>query len=158
MIVRLSSLVAGLLFGVGLAVSGMTLPANVQAFLDFFGEWNPSLALVMVGAIAVHFVALRLITRRSAPLFDTRFHLPTRKDLDWRLLAGAALFGAGWGLGGFCPGPALTSVGAGSFSAILFVAAMTAGMLLEHVVSARLSKLESLSWRSNRSLIRPPTP
>jgi uncharacterized membrane protein YedE/YeeE len=158
MIVRISSWLARLLFGVGLAVAGMTLPPNVQAFLDVFGDWNPSLALVMIGAIGVHFVAFRLIMRRRAPLFDARFHLPTRKDLDWRLLSGAALFGAGWGLGGFCPGPALTSVAAGSFSAIVFVAAMTAGMLLEHVVSARLSQLESLSWRSNRSMIRPPTP
>jgi hypothetical protein len=158
MIVRISSWLAGLLFGVGLAVAGMTLPPNVQAFLDVFGDWSPSLALVMIGATGVHFVAFRLVTRRRAPLFEARFHLPTRTDLDWRLLSGAALFGAGWGLGGFCPGPALTSVAAGSFSAIVFVAAMTAGMLLEHVVSARLSQLESLSWKSNRSMIRPPTP
>lgn len=94
----------GALFAVGLAVSGMTKPSKVIGFLDIAGAWDASLAFVMVGAIAVHFVAHRVVMRRPSPLFDEEFHLPTRKDLDVRLILGAALFGVGWGLGGFCPG------------------------------------------------------
>jgi uncharacterized membrane protein YedE/YeeE len=124
-----SALGAGALFGVGLGVAGMTSPAKVQAFLDFFGEWDPSLALVMVGAIAVHALG-RLVVRRSAPLFDTRFHLPTRNDLDRPLVLGAALFGLGWGLGGFCPGPGIVSLASGTLDALVFVGAMAAGMAL----------------------------
>mgnify|MGYP000882980322 CR=1 FL=1 len=125
--------VAGLLFGVGLGVSGMTRPAKVEGFLDLFGAWDPSLALVMVGAIAVHFVALRLVRRRRAPLFEDRFHLPTRRDIDRRLVLGALIFGAGWGLGGYCPGPGLVSAAGGSSGAIVFVVGMTTGVLLELV-------------------------
>ncbi len=148
---RLVTLFSGALFGLGLALSGMTLPERVIGFLDFAGTWNPSLALVMVGAISVHLVLLRVITRRKAPLFDARFHLPTRRDIDARLVIGAALFGVGWGLGGFCPGPGLVSLAAGVFPAIVFVAAMTAGMLLEHATTAKLSNMENLPWKSNRS-------
>ena len=124
-----SALGAGALFGVGLGVAGMTSPAKVQAFLDFFGDWDPSLALVMVGAIAVHVLG-RLVVRRSAPLFDTRFHLPTRNDLDRPLVLGAALFGVGWGLGGFCPGPGIVSLASGTLDAVVFVGAMAVGMAL----------------------------
>lgn len=155
---RLVLLLAGAMFGAGLTISGMTLPERVLGFLDITGAWNPSLALVMVGAIAVHIVLYRVVRRRRAPLFDERFHIPTRRDVDGRLLAGAAVFGAGWGIAGFCPGPALASAAAGSFPAILFVAAMTAGILLEHVTSAKVPTLwEQLPWKSNRSTIRPPT-
>lgn len=155
---RLIALAAGLVFGVGLAIAGMTQPSKVIGFLDVGGSWDPSLALVMVGAIAVHFVAQRIIVRRSAPLFDDRFHLPTRRDADPRLLAGALLFGAGWGLGGFCPGPALTSAAAGVFPATVFVAAMTAGMILEHATTARThSLLEGWPWKSRRSTTPRPT-
>lgn len=155
MITRLLALLAGGVFGAGLTISGMTLPHNVVGFLDFGGAWNPSLAFVMLGAVAVHFVLYRVVRRRAAPLFEERFHIPTRRDADPRLLAGAALFGVGWGLGGFCPGPALTSAAAGSFPAIVFIAAMTAGMLLEHATSAKLSSLtEHLSWKSSRSTTR----
>ena len=155
---RLTSLFAGLVFGVGLAVSGMTRPSKVTGFLDIGGRWDPSLAFVMVGAIAVHFVAHRLIARRKGPLFDDRFHLPTRRDADPRLLTGALLFGAGWGLGGFCPGPALTSAAAGIFPAIVFVAAMTAGMILEHATTAKKhSLLEGWPWKSRRSSTPQPT-
>lgn len=125
--------VAGLLFGLGLGLAGMTRPAKVAGFLDLFGAWDPSLALVMVGAIAVHFVALRLARRRSAPLFEGRFHLPTRRDVDWRLVLGALIFGAGWGLGGYCPGPGLVSAAGGSSGALVFVVGMTTGVLLELV-------------------------
>lgn len=134
---RLSALLAGVLFGVGLAVAGMTQPSKVLGFLDVSGKWDPSLGLVMVGAIAVHVVGYRLARGRLAPVFDDRFHLPARRDVDPRLVIGALLFGAGWGLGGFCPGPALASAGAGAFPAILFVGAMLAGMLIERETTAR---------------------
>ena len=128
----LSAAAAGVLFALGLAVSGMTKPAKVVGFLDLFGAWDASLAFVMEGAIGVHFVAQRLIKRRAAPLFDGRFHLPTRRDIDARLVVGAVLFGVGWGLGGFCPGPGLVSAGSGSSGALVFVLGMTVGMLAEH--------------------------
>jgi hypothetical protein len=126
---------AGLLFGLGLIISGMTDPAKVIAFLDFTGVaggWDPSLALVMGGAVSIHFVLFRVITKRASPLFDTRFHLPTRTDLDPKLITGSAIFGLGWGLGGYCPGPGLVSVPSASIGAIAFVAAMTLGMWLQH--------------------------
>ena len=133
---------AGALFAVGLAVSGMTRPAKVVGFLDLAGDWDASLAFVMMGAIAVHFVAYRVVLRRPAPLFDGRFHLPTRRDIDLRLVLGAALFGVGWGLGGYCPGPGLVSAAAGSLGAIVFVVGMTAGMLIEQAVARALPRRE----------------
>lgn len=132
---NLTALVAGAIFGVGLAISGMTLPSKVVGFLDFTGKWDASLMFVMGGAIVVHFVALRLIRRRATPLFDTKFHLPTRKDLDPRLIGGAALFGVGWGLGGYCPGPGLVTAASGAPSALVFVVGMTLGMLAEHATA-----------------------
>lgn len=125
----LAALGTGAIFGVGLVLSGMTLPSKVIGFLDFFGDWDPSLALVMGGAIAVHAVVFRLVARRASPLFAQKFALPTRRDLDPKLLAGAAIFGAGWGLGGFCPGPGLTSLAGFSGDALLFIGAMLVGML-----------------------------
>jgi uncharacterized membrane protein YedE/YeeE len=108
----------------------MTQPGKVIAFLDVAGDWDPSLAMVMGGAIAVYFVATRLVRRRSAPLAGGEFHLPTRRDLEPNLLIGAGLFGVGWGLAGYCPGPALTSLGTGRLSSLTFVATMALGMLL----------------------------
>jgi uncharacterized membrane protein YedE/YeeE len=128
---------AGALFAVGLAISGMTKPSKVAGFLDLAGAWDPSLAFVMVGAICVYFVAYRVIVGRRAPLFDTKFHLPTRKDIEGRLILGAALFGVGWGLGGFCPGPGLVAAGSGSLGAIVFVVGMTLGMWVEPVLARR---------------------
>ena len=128
---------AGIVFAVGLGMSGMARPDKIVGFLDFAGAWDPSLLFVMVGAIAVHFVAHRLVAKRSAPLFDERFHLPTRKDIDGRLIAGAVLFGIGWGLGGFCPGPALVSAGGGSFIGFVFLGGMTLGSLVENVLMRR---------------------
>ena len=125
----------GALFAIGLAISGMTKPSKVAGFLDVAGAWDASLAFVMMGAIAVHFIAHRLVMRRPSPLFDAKFHLPTRKDIDLRLVVGAALFGVGWALGGFCPGPGLVSAAGGSLGAIVFIVGMTAGMLLEQVVA-----------------------
>lgn len=149
---RLFALSAGLLFGVGLTIAGMTRPSKVIGFLDIGGTWDPTLALVMVGAIGVHLVGYRWIRRRAAPVFDDRFHLPTRRDADPRLVAGALLFGAGWGLGGFCPGPALTSAAAGAFPAILFVGAMIAGMLVERETTAKSpGLLARWPWSSGRA-------
>jgi uncharacterized membrane protein YedE/YeeE len=122
--------VSGLLFAVGLAIAGMTQPAKVIGFLDVAGSWDPSLAFVMIGAIAVYFVANRLVQRRAAPLVGAVFHLPNRRDLEPRLVVGAGMFGIGWGLAGYCPGPGLSALGTGRFHALMFVASMAAGMLL----------------------------
>jgi uncharacterized membrane protein YedE/YeeE len=121
---------SGLLFSLGLGVGGMTQPAKVVGFLDFFGEWDPSLIFVMGGAVAVYFVAFRLITKRDVPLFSPSFGIPRRRDIDLPLIGGAAMFGAGWGLAGYCPGPGIASLGSGSVSPIVFVAAMLFGMML----------------------------
>lgn len=124
----LGSLAAGILFGLGLAVSGMTDPARVVGFLDVFGEWDPTLGFVMAGALAVTTIAFRAALGRLAPVLGDRFHVPSRHEVDGSLLAGAAIFGAGWGLSGFCPGPAIASLAYGLLPAAVFVAAMVAGM------------------------------
>jgi uncharacterized protein len=126
--------VAGVVFAVGLALSGMTRPSKVLGFLDVFGAWDPSLAFVMVGAIGVHFVARRLVIRRSKPLLDKTFESVRQGSLDRNLLLGAAIFGVGWGLGGYCPGPAIVTAGSGMLPAIVFVCAMAAGMVLERLL------------------------
>lgn len=118
----------GVLFAIGLALSGMTQPAKVVAFLDLFGRWDPTLALVMVGAIGTHAILYRLITRRAAPVLAAEFSIPTKRALDAPLILGSALFGAGWGLSGYCPGPVLTSLAAGGGSARAFAAGMVIGM------------------------------
>lgn len=133
---------AGALFGVGLAISGMTKPSKVVGFLDLFGAWDASLMFVMIGAIAVHFVAHRIIARRPSPIFDARFHLPTRKDVDLRLVLGAAIFGIGWALAGFCPGPALVAAGSGVTAALVFVVGMTVGMKIEHAMTRAIARAE----------------
>lgn len=130
---RLSAFASGVLFAVGLALSGMTLPEKVLAFLSFGYRWAPALAFVMGGAIGVHAVLYRVIRRRGAPLFASRFFVTLRRALDARLVLGAAIFGVGWGLGGYCPAPALVSLAAGSSSSAtvwVFVAAMAVGILL----------------------------
>lgn len=132
---NLAAFATGALFATGLAISGMTKPSKVAGFLDVAGAWDASLAFVMIGAIAVHFIACRIVTRRASPLFDTKFHLPTRKDIDLRLVLGAGLFGIGWGLGGFCPGPGLVTAGSGSLGALVFVAGMTIGMFVEQAAA-----------------------
>ncbi len=129
-----AAIVAGALFGAGLILAGMTLPGRVLGFLDLFGAWDPTLAFVMAGAIAVHASTQGLIRRRAAPLYDACFHVPGKGVVDARLLAGAALFGAGWGLAGFCPGPAVVSAASGGTAALVFTSAMVAGMLVERVV------------------------
>ena len=125
---NLSSLLAGLVFGLGLIVSGMANPAKVIGFLDLTGRWDPSLAFVMAGAIAVGAIAFALARTRTASLLDAPMKLPSDQRIDRRLLAGALVFGVGWGIAGFCPGPALVALGMGSAKAVVFVVAMLAGM------------------------------
>jgi uncharacterized membrane protein YedE/YeeE len=120
----------GLVFALGLGLSGMTHPSRILGFLDIFGTWDPTLIFTMVGAIGVHLPLLWLIRRRSAPLFAPRLELPTKKDLDARLIGGSALFGVGWALGGFCPGPAVVSVFGGRSDNFVFFIALLAGMAL----------------------------
>ena len=126
----LISFVSGVVFAVGLGIGGMTQPAKVIGFLDFAGNWDPSLAFVMIGAIAVHSILYRVIRKRPSPLFSQVFSLPTRTDIDLRLVGGAMIFGLGWSIAGFCPGPALTSLASGNLSLVIFTVAMIAGMLL----------------------------
>jgi uncharacterized membrane protein YedE/YeeE len=126
----LVSAVAGLLFGLGLIVSGMADPAKVQNFLDVFGTWDPSLAFVMGGALLVAFIGYRSILLRDAPLLEPVFHVPKTNAIDRRLVAGAAVFGIGWGLGGFCPGPAIVSLPLFAKGTVVFVAAMIAGIAI----------------------------
>lgn len=131
---------AGLLFAIGLIVSGMSNPAKVLNFLDVTGHWDPTLAFVMLGALAVTYPAFLFVLRRSRPILAERFTLPTKKHLDSALLAGSTIFGIGWGLAGLCPGPALTAMGTGAPSALKFVLAMIAGMLVhKYLVEPRMS-------------------
>ncbi len=125
-----AALAAGLVFGIGLILSGMTDPGKVIGFLDVAGRWDPSLALVMAGAILIGFFAFRLAGRRGKTFLGGGLHLPQRRDIDLRLVGGSLLFGVGWGLAGFCPGPALVSLASGQQPAAVFVAAMLGGMLL----------------------------
>jgi uncharacterized membrane protein YedE/YeeE len=126
-----SPLLVGLLFGLGLCLSGMIDPAKVLGFLDLAGAWDPSLAFVMGGAVAVAFVAFRIAARRGSSLSGGTLHLPTARTVDARLIGGSALFGVGWGLVGLCPGPAFVNVGFLDGRAAMFVVAMAAGMALQ---------------------------
>ena len=133
-----SGLAAGTLFGAGLTVSGMTDPQRVRGFLDLFGQWDPTLAFVMGGAVVVMAIAWRVRKHMGHPLFAEKFMLPDRTDLDTRLLAGSALFGFGWGMAGLCPGPAIASLALAPVAILPFVAAMLAGMAIHHLL-VRLS-------------------
>lgn len=126
----LSAFIVGLVFGIGLIVAGMTNPAKVQGFLDLAGNWDPSLAFVMGGAILVGLVAFRFAGKRERSLLGQAMRLPTVTAIDRRLVLGGVTFGAGWGLAGFCPGPALASLAAGSGKPLIFSVAMLAGMLI----------------------------
>lgn len=121
---------SGLLFGLGLLVSGMADPAKVLNFLDVAGHWDPSLAFVMGGAVLVTAIGYHVVLGRPRPLLDTRFHVPTARNIDARIIIGPAIFGLGWGLSGICPGPALTSLSLGAPGILVFLAAMFAGMTL----------------------------
>lgn len=130
------ALFAGALFGAGLALSGMADPQRVRAFLDLFGAWDPTLAFVMAGAIVPMAIAWRIQARLQAPLSATRFSLPVSRDVDRRLLIGAALFGVGWGIAGLCPGPAIANLAIAPAPAAIFITAMLAGMLLNTLLPA----------------------
>ena len=132
-----AALAAGALFGFGLSLSGMAYSARVLGFLNLAGAWDPSLMFVLGGAVPVAGLAVLLARRMRRPLLDERFHMPTNTAIDRRLVIGSALFGVGWGLAGFCPGPAISVLSTGTGSVLLFVAAMAAGMLLHDRLLAR---------------------
>ncbi|MCB4457893.1 DUF6691 family protein [Leisingera sp. McT4-56] len=125
----ISSYAIGLIFGIGISISGMANPAKVLNFFDFAGMWDPSLIFVMGGALATAFIGYRFVFGFSRPLLSDRFNLPARRDLDLPLIGGAAVFGVGWGIGGFCPGGALPALGTGNYEVFIFAAAMVAGIL-----------------------------
>jgi len=133
----LISLITGLIFGIGLIVSGMADPAKVLGFLDLTGLWDPSLALVMAGAIGVGALAFAIAGRRATSFIGLDMKLPSSRQLDRRLMAGSVLFGIGWGIAGFCPGPGLVALGMGEFKALIFVLAMIAGMGLFELIERR---------------------
>ena len=141
---RLSEFLVGLVFGIGLLISGMTDPGKVLGFLDVAGNWDPSLAFVMGGAILVGIAGFAHAQKRTSSFLGSAMHLPKSRDIDRRLLLGSLTFGAGWGLAGFCPGPALVTMGAGEPKAVLFVVAMIGGMLLFEALD-RLRKKSPVS-------------
>lgn len=126
----LMALLIGLIFGSGIAIAGMANPAKVLNFFDIAGIWDPSLAFVMGGALVVTFIGYRFVLKRPAPIFDAKFHLPTRRDIDPALVGGSALFGIGWGIAGFCPGGSIPALGLMRAEAAIFVAAMLTGLML----------------------------
>ncbi len=136
---NLAALAAGALFGLGLAISRMIDPAKVQGFLDLAGRWDPSLAFVMLGAVAVSAIGFRLAARQLRPVLEPSFQAPAKTALDAPLIAGSLIFGAGWGLVGYCPGPALASLLLGRWETVLFVVAMIAGMLLHRAYDRGLA-------------------
>lgn len=133
------ALACGAVFGLGLSLSGMLDPARVQGFLDVFGAWDPSLAFVLGGAVAVAMIGVVLMRRMASPLLDTAFHLPTATKIDARLIIGSAIFGVGWGLVGLCPGPALSALSLGLMPVVAFVVAMVVGMIVHDRLMQRQS-------------------
>lgn len=131
------SLVVGLIFAIGLGISGMTQVHIVRGFLDITGDWNINLIGVMAGAIGVHSLLFLLIKKRQSPLLDSKFHLPTKKDIDGKLLIGAALFGIGWGWAGICPGPGIVSLVSGNVNILIFVGSMLIGMFIFKSIEPR---------------------
>ena len=146
----ISAFVSGLLFGLGLIISQMVNPAKVLAFLDIFGDWDPSLAFVMGGAVAVSALGYAFAKRRGVPVLAPKLEIPTRRDLEPRLFTGAAIFGLGWGLVGLCPGPALTLLPLGLWPVVVFVAAMLTGMVIFRFVPADWPQV-AVQRRSHRT-------
>lgn len=134
----LAALVVGFVFAIGLGLSGMTQPQKVIGFLDLFGNWDPSLIFVMAGAIVVHFITYKLIRKRKSPLLSPDWHVPTKKEITPALMLGSFIFGVGWALGGFCPGPAITSLASFDKTPALFVISMLVGMFLFRAVDKKL--------------------
>ncbi len=149
---HLTAFSAGVLFAIGLVLGGMTLPSKVVGFLDVTGDWDPSLIVVMAAAIAAYFPLFWRLSGRGVPLFAAQYLLPTKKSVDTRLLIGASLFGVGWGLAGFCPGPALVSLGSGGRPAVIFVAAMLSGMLLHWGFESLLPRLRLARPQASREV------
>lgn len=137
----ISTFFAGLIFGAGLTISQMVNPTKVIAFLDISGAWDPSLAFVMGGALLVTFIGYKFVLKSPAPLFDDRFRLPTRQDIDAPLILGAALFGVGWGLSGLCPGPALASLSFAGQNGLIFVVSMLGSIMVFRLLKSRRSNL-----------------
>lgn len=129
----IASYIIGLIFGIGISISGMANPAKVLNFFDVAGTWDPSLIFVMGGAVVVTFIGYRLVLKRPTPVLEAKFQLPTRRDLDLPLIGGAAVFGIGWGIAGFCPGGALPALGTGRSEVFVFVAALLAGIFAVNV-------------------------
>lgn len=147
---HVSTYLIGLIFGVGISISGMANPAKVLNFFDIAGAWDPSLVFVMGGAVVVAFLGYKIVLRRPIPVLDAKFHLPDNQRIDARLLGGSALFGVGWGIAGFCPGGALPALGTGQIDVFVFVAALIAGifaakglMALTHARAARVMRPET---------------
>ena len=141
MIRLIAALMCGLIFSVGLAVSGMLNPAKVNGFLDIFGLWDPSLAFVMAGGILVNMVGLRLVFKRSSPLLSDGFNLPIARAIDKPLIIGSLIFGVGWGLAGLCPGPVIASLGLNPTGMLPFLGVMIGGMLAGRFIMRRLTSL-----------------
>lgn len=153
----LASLLAGLVFGLGLIVSGMADPAKVLGFLDLGGAWDPSLAFVMAGAIAVGALAFAVARKRTVSFLGATMKLPTSRDIDGRLVIGSVVFGIGWGVAGFCPGPGLVALGMGEFKALVFVVAMLAGMAAFELLERRrqAASLQAASAPASATISRP---
>jgi uncharacterized membrane protein YedE/YeeE len=145
MIRILSAAAIGTIFGAGIVISGMSNPAKVLNFFDLLGTWDPSLLLVMASALTVTLVGYRFVLRRPAPVFDLEFHLPAKRNLDLPLVGGAALFGVGWGIAGFCPGGAIPALGLGETTPFVFVAAMAVGILAVKGLQAFSARREALA-------------
>jgi len=133
----MSAFLVGLIFGVGIAISGMINPAKVRNFFDIAGTWDPSLIFVMGGALATTFVGYRFVLRRDRPVIEERFQLPTARDIDARLIGGSAVFGTGWGIAGFCPGAAVPALGSGKVEVAGFVAALLVGLWVARTLQAK---------------------
>lgn len=142
---KLATLLSGLLFGTGLTISGMVNPMKILNFLDIFGPWDATLIIVMGAGLVVTLLGYQIIFKRNAPLFATSFRLPTSQDIDVKLLGGAALFGLGWGITGFCPGPAIASLVFGRTESITFVIAMAAGMIVTRQIQKSDADLRSMT-------------
>ncbi len=141
----------GFLFAIGLGLSGMTLPSKVIGFLDVAGDWDPALVFVMGGAVLVYGLGFLVVRKLDKPLVADQFHIPTRGDITPRLIMGAVFFGVGWGLGGYCPGPALTSLITGDLAVLVFTVSMAGGMIAHHL----FGKMEN-RWKSNTSTTSAP--
>src|SRR6056297_4254593 len=133
----MSAFLVGLVFGVGIAISGLSNPAKVLNFFDIAGTWDPRLIFVMGGALVTTFIGYRFVLRRDRPVIEERFQLPTARDIDARLVGGSAVFGVGWGIAGFCPGAAVPALGSGKWEVALFVAALLAGLWVARAIRDR---------------------